>query len=339
MKGFDVLLTFIWLQATTVCAVPAELYTVSAISHRRRAFNAATQRSYTDSFLGGGVINVVQGSPDLPAVYSASAIWNVAYMMPETNVNYSDPTNQHSMSQWVGILGGGCGNASYFPFFQAGTDVRMSENGTSESTAWVEWFPAGAHFLPAVNMTGALLDVLRWSHHANGDAIRQVEPGNIMSVTLYTYTQTTGYIHMINLSTGQTWQSPITADSPADPSFQICLGYGTAQFFVEWNIESNRSAPLAFNNITFSGVSAIGRLNVSAPAQGESQQGGTYYDLGSNGADYWNMTDDQLGPITISEPVDAHSFRVYSPLGKFWDPTAAVLRANVSGYGAGGAEA
>ncbi|KAI1079593.1 concanavalin A-like lectin/glucanase [Whalleya microplaca] len=269
----------------------ASLWLLSALTWASPGRNVFPfgQSKYVCPFLGGGIIDIAQedssAAAATPAVQTASAEFNVPWIKAP-NGNLSDPHNQHSLAQWVGILGNACERQDWFPFLQAGTAVSLDENGTSTVAAWVEWFPAAAHFLASENMT--------------------VSPGDQMQVTIDVYTRITGHVNMKNLNTGQEYDADVQADSPDQPNFQICLGNGTAQFFQEWAIAGDRGDVPVFNNVTFSGVRALSR-------------GGEYFDLGTGTQDYWNMTDSDRD-VSIPEQLGKDKFVIYSPQGLTWVP-------------------
>ncbi|KAI0169741.1 concanavalin A-like lectin/glucanase [Hypoxylon sp. FL1284] len=243
---------------------------------------------YTSSFLGGALINVnqAQEAPELPAISTVSGEWNVPWMRAPPGADPSNVDNHHKMAQWTGILGNACDDKAWSPFLQAGTATETDSNGTTTAFAWVEWFPASSHNIPS--------DVFL------------VSPGDRMRVVTDVYTRTTGHVYMKNLRTSQEYEEDVTADSPRDPKFLICLGYGTAQFFQEWVIGDDRSELPVFNNVTFTNVETRDRR-------------GTRFDLGTGSHDYWNMTD---GDRAVAIPVEVASnvFVIYSPEGSVWEP-------------------
>lgn len=111
----------------------------------------------------------------------------------------------------------------------------------------------------------------------------------------------------MNQHTGQEYEKDVTADSPQDPEFLICLGYGTAQFFQEWVIADDRTELPVFNNVTFTNIEAIDRRS-------------GHFDLGTGTQDYWNMIDAGR-PVALPEEIDSSSFVVYSPEGSTWTPS------------------
>ncbi|KAI1392264.1 concanavalin A-like lectin/glucanase [Hypoxylon trugodes] len=261
-----------------------------ASSGEARPFGLGVDK-YVCTYLGGAVINVEQVNDTgtvakLPAVRTVFAEWNVPWLKVPSGLNLSDPNNRHSLAQWVGILGGNCDEPGWFPFLQAGTAIDMDEKGVTEANAWVEWFPAGAHTIPNENMT--------------------INPGDQILTTIDVYTRTTGHVHMKNIRTGQEYETNVTADSPDDPQYQICLGKGTGQFFQEWTIANDRADVPVFNNVTFVGVGAIDRH-------------GKAFDFSTGTGDYWNMTDSGR-QVAIPEGTGQKSFVVYSPEGRMWIP-------------------
>ncbi|KAI5867764.1 concanavalin A-like lectin/glucanase [Durotheca rogersii] len=273
---------------------------------------------YFSPFLGGAVIDVQQEppivptlpspggvgvtlgkpiEPQRPAIRTASARWNVPWMQVPRDVDLGDPKNRHVLAQWVGILGNACANASWYPFLQAGTATGMGEHGNATAYAWVEWFPAGMHPIPPENMT--------------------VVPGDQIRVAVDVYTRVTGHVSMQNLRTGQTYDIAMTADSPSEPSFQICLGHGTALFFQEWALFGDdhryHHGPPVFENVTFADISAVDHR-------------GHCFDLGADARDYWNMTvtaDDGTAEdegVAVPHQIDTKTFVIYSPTGKSWVP-------------------
>ncbi|XXH05859.1 hypothetical protein Hte_012299 [Hypoxylon texense] len=250
------------------------------------------ESKYSTSFLGGALINVDQTqfpgeAHELPAISTVSAEWNVPWMRAPPGADLSNPDNRHMMAQWVGILGNACDDKAWTPFFQAGTAIHMDQDGTTTAFAWFEWFPAGSHSIPSDVFT--------------------VKPGDQMRVIINVYTRTTGHVHMTNLHTGQEYEKDVTADSPQDPEFLICLGYGTAQFFQEWAIANDRAELPVFNNVTFTNIEAVDRR-------------GAHFDFGKGTQDYWNMIDAGR-PVALSEEIDSSSFVVYSPEGSTWIPS------------------
>ncbi|KAL7621283.1 hypothetical protein AAE478_008602 [Parahypoxylon ruwenzoriense] len=265
------------------------LAAISSASPGGRAFGFGVDE-YTCSFLGGAVINVDQEeaakAATLPAIRTVSAEWNVPWMKIPGGTDLSDPDNQHSLAQWVGILGNACDDKSWYPFLQAGTAIGVNEYGTTTAYAWVEWFPAESHSIPQENVT--------------------VGPGDQVRVTIDVYTRITGHVSIQNLNTGREYAADVKADSPEDPRFHICLGYGTAQFFQEWVIANDRAGLPVFNNVTFTNVAALDRR-------------GKYFDLGMGTQDYWNMTAADKD-VAIPEDIDEKSFVIYSPEGRAWSP-------------------
>ncbi|KAI1374906.1 concanavalin A-like lectin/glucanase [Hypoxylon crocopeplum] len=253
---------------------------------------AISTRAYVCPFLGGAVIDVdqVEGTGNgasQPAIRTVSAEWNVPWTKANPHADLKDSGNRHSLAQWVGILGNMCDNSSWYPFLQAGTATQIDENGATTVNAWVEWFPAGAHVIPEQNMT--------------------VSPGDQMRVEVNVYTHITGHVSMKNLRTGQEYEADVKADSPEDPRFQICLGYGTAQFFQEWVIANDRGDLPVFNNITFTNVQARDRR-------------GKAFDFSTGRKDYWNMTTDVGEHVAIPHEIDSKTFVIYSPKGGDWGP-------------------
>lgn len=111
---------------------------------------------------------------------------------------------------------------------------------------------------------------------------------------------------MKNMRTGQAYDEDVTADSPRDPRFSICLGDGTAQFFQEWAIMDDRADLPIFNNVTFSNVMAQDRRGKS-------------FDFNMGTQDYWNMTDADR-QVAVPVEMNENTFVLYSPEGIKWDP-------------------
>ncbi|KAI5924443.1 peptidase A4 family-domain-containing protein [Camillea tinctor] len=289
------------LASLSLCSPPRSppLFIPSlSLSHDPTFFSRpSASDKHTCSFLGGALMTISQQQPDpsssrLPALFSVTAEWNVAWLRAEAGVDYTDPNNRHGLGQWVGVQGSGCARADWFPFLQAGTGVSMDEHGASVAAAWVEWFPASSQEIPKENMTGA--------------------PGDQMRVTVEVFSQTTGNVSITNLSQNTTYRTSVSAPNATDPSYQICLGDGNAQVFAEWAIKDDRARALVFNNVTFSRVAATARRNPF------------YYDFGNATAvDLWDMS--AAGAhFALPERLDNSTLRVYSPAGKDWDPAAAV---------------
>ncbi|OTB10982.1 hypothetical protein K445DRAFT_16121 [Daldinia sp. EC12] len=134
---------------------------------------------YVCSFLGGAVINIKQTETTrevdkLPAIRTVSAEWNVPWIKAPDNASLSDSDKRHSLAQWVGIMGDDCDNVNWYPFLQAGTVVEIGENEVTTASAWVEWFPAGPHFIPKENFT--------------------VSPDDKISVAVEVYTRISGHM-------------------------------------------------------------------------------------------------------------------------------------------------
>ncbi|KAI1339338.1 peptidase A4 family-domain-containing protein [Xylariaceae sp. FL0016] len=250
-------------------------------------------RQYQISFLSGPSMYVDQDTPGEPAIAALTAEWDVAFVKPFPGIDYSNDTNRHSLSQWVGILGGACPGAEMTPCLQAGTHSRISADGTeTESFIWVEWFPdAGLGFTPAPVV-----------------AI----PGDHFRVTVEVYTAATGKATIENLSRNQSYATLVSAQHPELVGEQICPDRGSADIYVEWFITNDRGIPgnpFAFNNVSFTNISALSRSSKS-------------YDLGTPGAaTYVNMVN-EYGTVVVAEPVDNTSAKVYSPLGLDWTPSS-----------------
>ncbi|KAI0020040.1 peptidase A4 family-domain-containing protein [Xylariomycetidae sp. FL0641] len=270
---------------------------------RGHRINSPDQGAFVTSFLAGSLIQVDQTSPDQPAVYSVSSDFNVAYLQTNPGVNYSNPANQLWFSQWVGINGADC-KVNAYPLLQAGTDTVMNETGHSVSLAWVEWLPAISDYLAPENMT--------------------VKPGDMMRVTVTAYTNITGAVTMINLSTGQNWTGPVDSKTPDDVTTQICLGQGNAEYMTEIVHRGNGNGngnnnPLVFNNITFANVGAVTRARARVDMGGGGPVAAAAANASASATQWWNTTD-ASGTVAVAEPRDARSFRVYSPKGKAWMP-------------------
>lgn len=99
----------------------------------------------------------------------------------------------------------------------------------------------------------------------------------------------------------------VVSPHPDWKNWTICYGDGTSLLMAEWGFPHNETSPQpVFNNFTFSAVDLVDRS-------------GAHLNLSSPGSDYWNMTENDRPNgrvVAVTEPIDATSFKLYSPLGK-----------------------
>ncbi|KAI3320768.1 hypothetical protein HD806DRAFT_537835 [Xylariaceae sp. AK1471] len=137
----------------------------------------------------------VNGS-ELPAIGSVKSQWNIPRLCPREGQNIS---TAGTLQTWIGISGKQCSPKG--AMVQAGIKTVLRDNGTTEASAWVSWYPAISY-----------MEVVDFD----------VRPGDVVTVELLLSNTTNGVVQMYNRRTDKSVAQDVYSPDPSVGDFSVC---------------------------------------------------------------------------------------------------------------------
>ncbi|KAI1424596.1 hypothetical protein F5Y12DRAFT_715171 [Xylaria sp. FL1777] len=180
------------------------------------SFNISATSSWA-----GAKIDMPRGSPnqtDLPAIGSVTAQWNIPRLCLREGQNIS---GAGTLQTWIGISGKGCEPKG--AMIQAGIKAVLRDDGSTDTSAWVSWYPAISYM--------SIIDF-------------DVRPGDVVTVVLMVSNTTNGSVQITNRRNNQLATQTVYSPDPSVGDFSICGdGDGRAWAVVEGAFTWERDPP------------------------------------------------------------------------------------------------